>query len=185
MLQLFETLGSTWFSLQVPQGSISRSNCRGTPVSVKWHYQHPPSRCPPSSPLLDPKAYPMALPPAALHQYQKACFSPINPAALPLSFPFLLILSPLTPHLVSWINLTTRPKSSSASYFNFPTKFQSRGLGNTGICLLEGWGQVRAVNTCMMSLRVPSPMWDLGQMGMSGGCIFQGPDLPSITTILW
>ena len=72
-------------------------------------------------------------------------------------FLFLLILAPFTPHLVSGINLTTRPKSS-VSHSNFLTKFQRRGLGKTGLCLLEGRGQVRAVNTCMMSLSVPSPM---------------------------
>ena len=145
--------------------SFQGSSFITTPRS--WRLPHGP---PPSSPAPTPKSLLLSSQPSSLASFFSL---------------FLLILSPLTPHLVSWINLTTRPKSSSASYFNFPTKFQSRGLGNTGICLLEGWGQVRTVNTCMMSLRVPSLLWDLGQVSMSGGCIFQGPDPPSITTILW
>ena len=151
---------------------------------LKGSYQYPPSKCPVPSPLLRPWRLPHGPSPSSPVPPPKSHFSPLNPAALPLFFfLFLLILAPFTPHLVSGINLTTRPKSS-VSHSNFLTKFQRRGLGKTGLCLLEGRGQVRAVNTWMMSLSVPSPMWDLGQVGLSGGYIFQGPDPPSITTIL-
>ena len=103
-------------------------------MTLKGSYQHPPSKCPVPSPLLRSRRLPHGPSPSSPVPPPKSRFSPLNPATLPLFFfLFLLILAPLTPHLVSWINLTTRPKSFSVSHSNFPTKFQGRGLGNTAL----------------------------------------------------
>ena len=152
-------------------------------MTLKGSYQHLLSKCPVPSPLLRSQRLPHGPSPSSPVAPPKSLLLFSQPSSLAsFLFPFSFNLG--SSHLISWINLTTRPKSSSVSHSNFLTKFQRRGLGNPGLCLLEGWGQVKAVNTCVMSLSVPSPMGDLRQVVLSGGCIFQGPDPPSITTIL-
>ena len=138
-----------------------------------------------SSPITSPqslKTSPRPLPSAALHHHRKACFSLLNPAALPFYFfSFLLTSSPLTQHFILWISCIARPKSFSACHSSFPLNSKEAVWKTQGSALWRVGGQVRAVNTCMPVLSVPSLVWDPEQVGTSGGCIFQEP-APSSTT---